>query len=576
MRRCSRARSFSSSRRRCRPSTSTPLLDGVTHVFHLAAQAGVRRSWGADFRIYTSHNIDATQRLLEAVKERPLTRLRLCVELVGLRRRASTIPMREDSVLQPVSPYGVTKLAAEHLCHLYSVNYGVPTVSLRYFTVYGPRQRPDMGFHRFIRAALEGQPIHLYGDGDQTRDFTYVADIVAATMAAGDRGQPGAVYNIGGGSRVSISDVLDLIERLTGRALDIRREAAQKGDMRDTFADTTRARADLGFAPALHARSRSRRRDRVARQRLHVDAGTLTMRDRLRRCVRVARCARRSSSWRRRRRAAAAARCRRTGSVDADKFLFDRGMGLLKDKKWLTSREYFRRLIDTYPTSAYRYDAKLGIGDSYLGEGRVDSLILAANEFREFLTFFPVAERVRLRAVQAGDGAVEADALAAARPDRDARGAQGNRHVPADLQGLALRPEVEKLHRQTRDRLSESEFAPGLLYYRIKWYPGAIDRFTALLTRRPGLHEQRQGLLLPGRVAARSSTPLPAGADLLREAARREAAEQARQGRRSSGSPRSSADAVAAGGLRLRAPVGAAWRSGPRGGALWPPCTFIV
>jgi len=225
------------------------LLDGVTHVFHLAAQAGVRSSWGADFRVYTSHNVDATQRLLEAVKERPLTRL-VYASSSSVYGDDVEIPMREHSVLKPVSPYGVTKLAAENLCRLYSVNYGVPTVSLRYFTVYGPGQRPDMGFHRFIRAALEGRPIHLYGDGGQTRDFTYVADIVAATMAAGDRGQSGGVYNIGGGSRISISDVLVLIERLTGRALDIRREAAQKGDMRDTFADTTRARADLGFAPA--------------------------------------------------------------------------------------------------------------------------------------------------------------------------------------------------------------------------------------------------------------------------------------------------------------------------------------
>jgi UDP-glucose 4-epimerase len=158
--------------------------------------------------------------------------------------------MIEESLLQPVSPYGVTKLAAEHLCHLYYVNYGVPTVSLRYFTVYGPRQRPDMAFNRFIRAAYTNTPITLYGDGEQTRDFTFVADAIAATMAAGDQGRPGAVYNIGGGSRVTVNEVLDLVGRLTHRPLDVRREPPQKGDMRDTFADTTRARADLGFAPA--------------------------------------------------------------------------------------------------------------------------------------------------------------------------------------------------------------------------------------------------------------------------------------------------------------------------------------
>ncbi|MEZ5317059.1 MAG: NAD-dependent epimerase/dehydratase family protein [Vicinamibacterales bacterium] len=224
-------------------------LDGVTHVYHLAAQAGVRKSWGRDFLTYTTHNVDATQRLLEAVKDRPVERF-VYASSSSVYGDIAEIPMREDVRLQPVSPYGVTKLAAEHLCHLYHVNYQVPTVSLRFFTVYGPRQRPDMGFHRFIRAALTGQPITLYGDGEQTRDFTFVADVVAALVASGDRGRPGAVYNIGGGSRVSINEVLAQIGRLTGRALDIRREPAQKGDMRDTYADTTRAREDLGFAPA--------------------------------------------------------------------------------------------------------------------------------------------------------------------------------------------------------------------------------------------------------------------------------------------------------------------------------------
>lgn len=225
------------------------ILDGVTHVFHLAAQAGVRKSWGRDFLTYTTHNIDATQRLLEAAKDRPLERV-VYASSSSVYGDAVPIPMREDAMVQPVSPYGVTKLAAEHLCLLYAVNYGVPTVSLRFFTVYGPRQRPDMGFHRFIRAALTGQPITLYGDGEQTRDFTFVEDIVAALIAAGERGRTGAVYNIGGGSRVSINDVLSIIQRITGRTLDIRREPAQKGDMRDTFADTSRAKTELGFVPS--------------------------------------------------------------------------------------------------------------------------------------------------------------------------------------------------------------------------------------------------------------------------------------------------------------------------------------
>lgn len=224
------------------------LLDGVTHIYHLAAQAGVRKSWGQDFLTYTTHNVDATQRLLEAVKTRPITRF-VYASSSSVYGDDVPIPMREDVKVQPLSPYGVTKLAAEHLCLLYTANYGVPTVSLRFFTVYGPKQRPDMGFHRFMRAALTGAPITLYGDGEQTRDFTFIDDIVAALMAAGDRGPAGAVYNIGGGSRVSINEVLARIEEIAGHPLDIRREAAQMGDMRDTFADTSRARADLGFVP---------------------------------------------------------------------------------------------------------------------------------------------------------------------------------------------------------------------------------------------------------------------------------------------------------------------------------------
>jgi UDP-glucose 4-epimerase len=226
-----------------------PLLDGVTHVFHLAAQAGVRGSWGDDFRTYTSHNVDSTQRLLEALRTHSVEKL-VYASSSSVYGDVATIPMREDAFVQPVSPYGVTKLAAEHLCHLYHVNYGIPTVALRYFTVYGPRQRPDMAFHRFARAALTGTPIQLFGDGGQTRDFTYVDDIVSATRAAGDRGRAGRVYNIGGGSRVSMSEVIATIERITRRRLDIRRQPAEKGDMRDTFADTANARGDLGFRPA--------------------------------------------------------------------------------------------------------------------------------------------------------------------------------------------------------------------------------------------------------------------------------------------------------------------------------------
>ena len=226
------------------------LLADRTHVFHLAAQAGVRKSWGRDFDVYTTNNIEATQVLLEACVGTSIERL-VYASSSSVYGDLVAIPMREDALPRPVSPYGVSKLAAEQLCYLYFVNFGVPTVSLRYFTVYGPRQRPDMGFHRFLRATIEGQPIAVYGDGEQTRDFTFVDDIVSANLAAAERGVPGRVYNIGGGARVSLNHVLEIIARVTGRQPVIRREQAQKGDMRHTFADTDLARADLAFRPSF-------------------------------------------------------------------------------------------------------------------------------------------------------------------------------------------------------------------------------------------------------------------------------------------------------------------------------------
>ncbi|MGE0704574.1 MAG: NAD-dependent epimerase/dehydratase family protein [Vicinamibacterales bacterium] len=226
------------------------LLADRSHVFHLAAQAGVRKSWGADFDVYIFNNIDATQRLLDACTKVSIERL-VYASSSSVYGDAVSIPMREDALPQPVSPYGVTKLAAEQLCYLYHVNYGVPAVSLRYFTVYGPRQRPDMGFHRFLKAARKGEAITVFGDGEQTRDFTYVDDIVSSTIAAGERGVPGRVYNVGGGSRVSINAVLEMIGRVSGRPIRTQPSGVQKGDMRHTFADTSLARADLGFVPSV-------------------------------------------------------------------------------------------------------------------------------------------------------------------------------------------------------------------------------------------------------------------------------------------------------------------------------------
>ena len=224
------------------------LLDGVTHVFHLAAQAGVRKSWGRAFSVYTENNVEATQTLLEACVGQPIERL-IYASSSSVYGDSVELPMREETRPQPVSPYGVTKLAAEHLCSLYHVAFGVPAVSLRLFTVYGPRQRPDMGFSRFLHAAVRGEAVRQFGDGRQTRDFTYVADVVAAMVAAAAHGKPGGVYNIGGGSRVELLAVFDLIRRVTGRPMQVEQTDPKPGDMRDTYADTARAHVGLAFAP---------------------------------------------------------------------------------------------------------------------------------------------------------------------------------------------------------------------------------------------------------------------------------------------------------------------------------------
>jgi UDP-glucose 4-epimerase len=224
------------------------LVDGADTVFHLAAQAGVRRSWGDEFRHYVESNIVATQRLLEAMKGREIPLVYSSSSSVYGDTR--TLPMREDHPTAPVSPYGATKLWGEDLCDLYRVNYGLRYTALRYFTVFGPRQRPDMAFSIFISAALAGGPVDVFGDGRQTRDFTYVSDAVEANLlAASYRGEQ-RIFNIGGGSRCSILDVIDVIRRLTGAALPLRLHERARGDVLDTWADTARAAGELGFAPA--------------------------------------------------------------------------------------------------------------------------------------------------------------------------------------------------------------------------------------------------------------------------------------------------------------------------------------
>jgi UDP-glucose 4-epimerase len=220
-------------------------------IFHQAGQPGVRASWGKEFDVYLECNVRATQRLLEAVKDSSRLRRLVFASSSSVYGQSSDLPLRENSLPQPFSPYGVTKLAAEHLCALYHVNHGVPTVALRYFTVYGPRQRPDMGFHRFIRAALQDRPILVYGDGEQTRDFTYVADAVEANWLALGPGAVGQVVNIGGGSRSSVNQVLTTLEGILGRPIRREQRPPQPGDVRHTWADTSRARDRLGFSPRV-------------------------------------------------------------------------------------------------------------------------------------------------------------------------------------------------------------------------------------------------------------------------------------------------------------------------------------
>jgi nucleoside-diphosphate-sugar epimerase len=221
-------------------------LEGIDVVYHLAGQPGVRPSWGEEFAIYVERNVLATQRLLEAVRQAPIWKL-VYASSSSVYGNAEALPTGEHLRPQPVSPYGVTKLAAEHLCELYRENFGVPTVSLRFFTVYGPRQRPDMAFKRLVEAAVGGKSFLLYGDGEQTRDFTYVDDIVHALRLAALSPWYG-VANLGGGSRVSMNEVIALVSSLA-MPVDLVRLPTAKGDVRHTAADTTTARTAFGYQP---------------------------------------------------------------------------------------------------------------------------------------------------------------------------------------------------------------------------------------------------------------------------------------------------------------------------------------
>jgi nucleoside-diphosphate-sugar epimerase len=229
------------------------IVDQVDVVFHQAAIPGVRSSWGKNFDQYTVNNINATQTLLEACKDKRIMKF-IYASSSSVYGDARELPVTESSPKSPISPYGVTKLAGENLTSLYFKCYGVPSVSLRYFTVYGPRQRPDMAFHRFISAILDKRRIEIYGNGEQTRDFTYVDDAVDANVRAFLNGKEGGIYNIGGGSRVKLIESLKIIEEISGEKADLQFIEAQRGDAVHTYADVSNAKKDLGYSPKIDIR----------------------------------------------------------------------------------------------------------------------------------------------------------------------------------------------------------------------------------------------------------------------------------------------------------------------------------
>jgi UDP-glucuronate 4-epimerase len=227
------------------------MLDGIDVVFHQAGQPGVRASWTREFSSYVEHNVVATQRLLEASRQARLVRF-VFASSSSVYGNAPSYPTAESNLPAPHSPYGVTKLAAEHLCGVYARNWGVPTVSLRYFTVYGPRQRPDMAIHRLVESALKGQPFPLYGDGEQVRDFTYIDDVVRANLLAASLRVPaGTVINVAGGSAVTLLEAVEAIHVLTSRDVVLDRRPSQPGDVDRTGGSIDRAASLLGWRPQV-------------------------------------------------------------------------------------------------------------------------------------------------------------------------------------------------------------------------------------------------------------------------------------------------------------------------------------
>ena len=222
-------------------------LAGLDGVFHLAGQPGVA-SFGGVFPVYVRQNVLAGQRLFEAAAAAG-TRV-VVASSSSIYGDAEDYPTREDTIPRPLSPYGITKLACEHLAGAYASEFGLEAATVRYFTIYGPRQRPDMAFTKMVSCLAEGRPFELYGDGAQSRSFTYVDDAVDATIAAMERAAPGSTFNVGGGTEVSMLEAVEALGRISGRRLEVVRLPRREGDAARTAADTTRIRRELGWQPS--------------------------------------------------------------------------------------------------------------------------------------------------------------------------------------------------------------------------------------------------------------------------------------------------------------------------------------
>jgi UDP-glucose 4-epimerase len=234
------------------------LLSDRSIVYHLAAQAGVRASWGTQFDSYVRCNLEATQKLLESLKGKDGIKM-VFASSSSVYGKTEQLPTPEDIILAPNSPYGATKVTCEHLCGLYAENWGVDVVSLRYFTVFGPRQRPDMGFHKFIRSIIDERPLDVYGDGSQSRDCTYVSDIVEATIRAGETRTKSRVFNVGGGSRKPLREILELLQEILSKKAKVRHTGRERGDVDHSHADIRRAHEEFGYTPRVRVEDGLRR-----------------------------------------------------------------------------------------------------------------------------------------------------------------------------------------------------------------------------------------------------------------------------------------------------------------------------